>query len=59
MSQQTMLMRWLSSVFFAGNGPGVSKLRRVLIAYSWRDPSIGYCQGGRTTWAALTLLHGC
>lgn len=44
-----------TNVFFAGSGPGVAKLRRVLIAYSWRDPIIGYCQGMNVL-AALLLL---
>lgn len=44
-------------VFFAGNGPGVAKLRRVLVAYSWRDPSIGYCQGMNLLAALLLLVY--
>lgn len=30
-----------TNVFFAGNGPGVAKLRNVLVAYSRRDPKVG------------------
>jgi hypothetical protein len=33
------------NVFFGGDGPGVAKLRRVLVAYSWHNPAVGYCQG--------------
>lgn len=30
-----------TNVFFAGNGPGVAKLRNVLVAYSRRDSKVG------------------
>lgn len=33
------------NVFFGGDGPGVAKLRRVLTAYAWHNPAVGYCQG--------------
>lgn len=33
------------NLFFGGDGPGVAKLRRVLVAYSWHNPAVGYCQG--------------
>lgn len=46
-----------TNVFFAGSGPGVAKLRRVLIAYSWRDPAIGYCQGMNLLAALLLLVY--
>ncbi|KAK4701351.1 small G protein signaling modulator 3, partial [Phenoliferia sp. Uapishka_3] len=46
-----------TNVFFAGNGPGVAKLRNVLIAYSWRNPKIGYCQGMNNLTATLLLTH--
>ncbi|GAA5820249.1 hypothetical protein JCM3770_003152 [Rhodotorula araucariae] len=46
-----------TNVFFAGNGPGVAKLRNVLIAYSRRNPKIGYCQGMNNLVATLLLTH--
>lgn len=46
-----------SNLFFAGTGVGVSKLRRVLLAYSRRDPVIGYCQGMNNIAATLLLTY--
>lgn len=46
------------NLFFGGDGPGVAKLRRVLVAYSWHNPAVGYCQGmnvGLGAWAVLNL----
>jgi Rab-GTPase-TBC domain len=34
-----------NNVFFGGNGPGIPKLERVLIAFARHNPEIGYCQG--------------
>ncbi|KAK9370795.1 rab-GTPase-TBC domain-containing protein [Lipomyces kononenkoae] len=46
-----------SNVFFGGKGPGVGKLRRVLVAFSKRNPKIGYCQGMNMIAATLLLTH--
>ncbi|GAA5829338.1 hypothetical protein JCM11251_005012 [Rhodosporidiobolus azoricus] len=46
-----------TNVFFAGDGPGVTKLRNVLVAYSRRNPKIGYCQGMNNLVATLLLTH--
>uniref|UniRef100_A0A8C8E0N5 TBC1 domain family, member 2B n=1 Tax=Oryzias sinensis TaxID=183150 RepID=A0A8C8E0N5_9TELE len=35
---------------------GIQKLRNVLVAFSWRNPDIGYCQGLNRL-AAITLLY--
>ncbi|KAG8904656.1 hypothetical protein FRB99_001376 [Tulasnella sp. 403] len=45
------------NIFFGGDGVGVSKLRRVLQAYSWRNPSVGYCQGMNLIASTLLLVH--
>lgn len=37
------------------DSPGICKLRNVLLAYSWHNPSIGYCQGMNRI-AAIILL---
>lgn len=46
-----------NNIFFGGDGAGCEKLRRLLTAYAWHDPSIGYCQGMNLV--AATLLLTC
>ncbi|KAK9456293.1 rab-GTPase-TBC domain-containing protein [Dipodascopsis uninucleata] len=46
-----------TNVFFGGKGPGVQKLRRVLLAFSKRNPTIGYCQGMNMIAATLLLTY--
>ncbi|KAK9478003.1 rab-GTPase-TBC domain-containing protein [Lipomyces japonicus] len=46
-----------TNVFFGGKGPGVQKLKRVLLAFSKRNTEIGYCQGMNMIAAILLLTH--
>ncbi|KAF8340494.1 rab-GTPase-TBC domain-containing protein [Cantharellus anzutake] len=46
-----------TNIFFGGDGVGVNKLRRVLQAYSWRNPDVGYCQGMNLIASTLLLVH--
>lgn len=43
------------NVFFRA-GPGVVKLNEVLLAYSRRNPEVGYCQGMNLITASLLLI---
>ncbi|TFK21482.1 TBC-domain-containing protein [Coprinopsis marcescibilis] len=45
------------NIFFGGDGAGVVKLRRVLLAYSRRNPAVGYCQGMNLITSTLLLVH--
>ncbi|UZJ53989.1 hypothetical protein CBS101457_003309 [Exobasidium rhododendri] len=46
-----------TNIYFAGDGPGVIKLRRLLVAFSWYNPKCGYCQGMNNLAATLLLTH--
>lgn len=48
--------RTLTDNIFFRQGPGVGKLRQVLVAYSRRNKEVGYCQGMNMIAASLLLI---
>ncbi|KAL1883035.1 hypothetical protein VTK73DRAFT_110 [Phialemonium thermophilum] len=53
---QADITRTLTDNIFFRKGPGVSKLKEVLLAYSRRNPDVGYCQGMNLVAANLLLI---
>ena len=53
---QMDINRTLTDNVFFRHGPGVHKLNEVLIAYSRRNPDVGYCQGMNLIAASLLLI---
>lgn len=45
------------NIFFKDNGPGLKKLKNILIAFSKRCPNIGYCQGMNFIAANMLLVY--
>ncbi|XP_008419179.1 TBC1 domain family member 2A isoform X1 [Poecilia reticulata] len=41
--------------FSSPSGPALQQLRRILLAFSWQNPAVGYCQGLNRL-AAIALL---
>jgi hypothetical protein len=50
------IRRTLTDNVFFRKGPGVGKLKEVLVAYSRRNPEVGYCQGMNLIAASLLLI---
>lgn len=48
--------RTLTDNIFFRKGPGVMKLKEVLLAYSRRNPEVGYCQGMNLIAGSLLLI---
>ena len=53
---QADIHRTLTDNVFFRKGPGVAKLNEVLVAYSRRNPEVGYCQGMNLITASLLLI---
>ena len=53
---QMDIHRTLTDNIFFRQGPGVTKLNEVLLAYSRRNPQVGYCQGMNLITASLLLV---
>lgn len=53
---QMDINRTLTDNIYFRKGPGVHKLNEVLLAYSRRNPEVGYCQGMNLITASLLLI---
>ena len=50
------IRRTLTDNVFFRKGPGVTRLREVLVSYARRNPEVGYCQGMNLIAASLLLI---
>lgn len=53
---ETDIHRTLTDNVFFRKGPGIAKLKEVLLAYARRNPQIGYCQGMNLIAGSLLLI---
>ncbi|MCJ1311911.1 hypothetical protein MMC25_005584 [Agyrium rufum] len=53
---QMDINRTLTDNVFFRKGPGVAKLKEVLLVYARRNPEVGYCQGMNLITASLLLI---
>ncbi|KAI5296685.1 hypothetical protein KEM52_000009 [Ascosphaera acerosa] len=53
---ETDITRTLPDNVFFRSGPGVQRLKEVLLAYARRNPDIGYCQGMNLIAGSLLLM---
>ena len=53
---QMDIHRTLTDNVFFRNGPGVAKLKEVLLAYARRNTEVGYCQGMNLITGSLLLI---
>lgn len=53
---QNDISRTLTDNVYFRKGPGVAKLKEVLLAYAGRNPEVGYCQGMNMIAASLLLI---
>ena len=56
MQIQMDINRTMTDNIYFRSGPGVGKLHEVLLAYSRRNPDVGYCQGMNLITASLLLI---
>ena len=56
MQIQMDINRTMTDNIYFRSGPGVGKLHEVLVAYSRRNPDVGYCQGMNLITASLLLI---
>jgi Rab-GTPase-TBC domain/GRAM domain len=54
--EKDLLRSWPEHAFFAEGGEGIAQLRRVLRAYAYRNPAVGYAQSMNIVAAMLLVF---